>query len=249
MPGTTYRDSTLACAASGQGTEHSGAGPRHLATLYVFVDDTVKQLLPRRHHRVPRGKLSESEVVTLAMLSQWKQEPARQARCSRRRGPGLTEGERDQDEQGQHHSSLTCKRWRHSRYWWRTLTRSCPRRLSGRDARMLTAAFWLAAFPQATRSPGQYSSNFCPPGIGLLELGSALSRAGRLLRNQVWTVVVTGFGQMHFVAYPGCGALFGVMCIAIIGRADKLLSRRNIARAAPGKLAIKRGAVVRNRGS
>lgn len=43
-----------------------------LTTLYVFVDDTVKQLPPRRRHRGPQGKLSESEVVTLAMLSQWK---------------------------------------------------------------------------------------------------------------------------------------------------------------------------------
>lgn len=43
-----------------------------LTTLYVFVDDTVKQLPPRRCHPGPQGKLSESEVVTLAMLSQWK---------------------------------------------------------------------------------------------------------------------------------------------------------------------------------
>jgi hypothetical protein len=43
-----------------------------LTTLYVFVDDTVKQLPPCKHHPGPQGKLSESEVVTLAMLSQWK---------------------------------------------------------------------------------------------------------------------------------------------------------------------------------
>jgi len=43
-----------------------------LTTLYVFVDDTVKHLPPRRRHPGPQGKLSESEVVTLAMLSQWK---------------------------------------------------------------------------------------------------------------------------------------------------------------------------------
>jgi len=40
--------------------------------VYVFVDDTVKQLPPPRRHPGPQGKLSVSEVVTLAMLSQWK---------------------------------------------------------------------------------------------------------------------------------------------------------------------------------
>jgi hypothetical protein len=40
-----------------------------LTTLYVFVDDTVKHLPPRRRHAGPQGKLSESEVVTLALLS------------------------------------------------------------------------------------------------------------------------------------------------------------------------------------
>jgi len=43
-----------------------------LTTLYVFVDDTVKQLPAHRHHPGPQGKLSESEVVALAMFSQWK---------------------------------------------------------------------------------------------------------------------------------------------------------------------------------
>jgi len=44
-----------------------------LTTLYVFVDDTVKTLRPRCRKPGPLPKLSESEVVTLAMLSQWKQ--------------------------------------------------------------------------------------------------------------------------------------------------------------------------------
>jgi hypothetical protein len=38
----------------------------------VFVDDTVNHLPPRRRDVGPQGKLSESEVVTLALLSQWK---------------------------------------------------------------------------------------------------------------------------------------------------------------------------------
>lgn len=44
-----------------------------LTTLYVFVDDTVKALPPRRRQPGPQAKLSTSEVVTLAMLAQWKQ--------------------------------------------------------------------------------------------------------------------------------------------------------------------------------
>src|SRR5262245_28320485 len=43
-----------------------------LTTVYVFVDDAVKHLPPRQRHPGPQGKLRESEVVTLAMLSQWK---------------------------------------------------------------------------------------------------------------------------------------------------------------------------------
>lgn len=43
-----------------------------LTTLYVFVDDTVKSLPPRPRKPGPQANLSESEVVTLAMVSQWK---------------------------------------------------------------------------------------------------------------------------------------------------------------------------------
>lgn len=46
-----------------------------LTTLYVLVDDTVKALPPRPPKPGPQAHLTESEVVTLAMLSQWKQFP------------------------------------------------------------------------------------------------------------------------------------------------------------------------------
>lgn len=47
-----------------------------LTTLYVLVDDSIKSQPPTTLHPGPLASLSESEVVTLAMLSQWKQFPS-----------------------------------------------------------------------------------------------------------------------------------------------------------------------------
>jgi hypothetical protein len=50
-----------------------------LTTLYVLVDDSIKSLPPTASHPGPVASLSESEVVTLAMLSQWKQFPSQRS--------------------------------------------------------------------------------------------------------------------------------------------------------------------------
>ncbi len=47
-----------------------------LTTLYVLVDDSIKSQPPTTRHPGPLASLSESEVVMLAMLSQWKQFPS-----------------------------------------------------------------------------------------------------------------------------------------------------------------------------
>ncbi len=47
-----------------------------LTTLYVLVDDSIKAPPPTAPHPDPLASLSESEVVTLAMLRQWKQFPS-----------------------------------------------------------------------------------------------------------------------------------------------------------------------------
>lgn len=47
-----------------------------LTTLYVLVDDSIKSQPPTAPHPGPLASLSESEVVTLVMLSQWKQFPS-----------------------------------------------------------------------------------------------------------------------------------------------------------------------------
>lgn len=44
-----------------------------LTTLYVLVDDTIKSETPQSTKAGRKPTLSESEVITLALLSQWKQ--------------------------------------------------------------------------------------------------------------------------------------------------------------------------------
>ena len=48
--------------------------------------------------------------------------------------------------------------------------------------------------------------------------------------NQVWTVVLTGFRQMHLKTHPTGRALLAVVGVQIIRRADILCCRRNVLR-------------------
>ena len=50
-----------------------------LTTVYVVVDDIVKQLPTTPVRRGPRARLSPGEVVTLAMVAQWKRFPSERA--------------------------------------------------------------------------------------------------------------------------------------------------------------------------
>lgn len=56
--------------------------------------------------------------------------------------------------------------------------------------------------------------------------------------NQVWAVVIAGFGQMDFVARPTCVALFRIMRLGIIWRVDTGARRGHIGCLSPAQFSI-----------
>ena len=62
--------------------------------------------------------------------------------------------------------------------------------------------------------------------------------------DQMRTAFFTGFGQMDLLAHPGGTALFTVMRLDIVGRANILGSRRNVLGRAPADRALDAGVVL-----
>ena len=83
-------------------------------------------------------------------------------------------------------------------------------------------------FPRGHLAGGQMSLNGGQHG----KIGGR-GRCGRHIGDQVWCRVVTGFGDMHFVARPFRLALFAIAGLRVIREADQQQCWGQIVRAAP----------------
>src|SRR5438270_10264684 len=78
--------------------------------------------------------------------------------------------------------------------------------------------------------------------IGMDRFGHGLIGGGcsgcSHMRDEMRGILLTGFGEMHFIARPPRLALCAIACFWIIGRGDELVALRKILIAAPVDLAL-----------
>src|SRR6266487_3503131 len=84
--------------------------------------------------------------------------------------------------------------------------------------------------------------------IGVDRFGHCLigggSSGGGHMRYEMRGILLTGFGEMHFVARPPRLALFAIASVRIIRRVDELVARRKIVITSPVEPTLDPGVVL-----